>query len=162
MPREPRLVVRVDHHDRVVIARRLALYQQRDVPDNDRAGRRGTGPFGQERSDAGMNDRVERRPPLGIREDDGAERLAVQRSVRADHAVPELLDDRVEALGARLDDAPGRQVRVDHRGAVRGEPAEHLALAGADAPGQADVERSCDLLRRPRGSPLVLELCHDL
>ena len=79
---------------------------------------------------------------LGVGEDDLAELLPVQGAVRGQHAGAEHADHLGQAGGARLDDLAGHLVGVDDQRAVAGQPPGHLALAGADPAGQADLKHA--------------------
>ena len=84
-----------------------------------------------------MNDRVQLGAQVCVAEDDLAQPLPVQGAVLGQDSRAEHADHLGQAGGVRFDYFPGHHVRVDDQRPVAGQPAGDLALAGADAPGQA-------------------------
>ena len=91
--------------------------------------------------DARMGDALEIGARAGVREDDRAEPLAVERPVGRQDGHPEARDQLGERGLSRLDDLARDQVGIDDRGAACGELLRNRALARRDTTREPDDVR---------------------
>ncbi len=102
-----------------------------------------------------MHDRVEPCDGIRVAEHAAAERGAVERTVFAQHPVPEFGCDRGEHGRARPLDVADDLIGVDDHGAVLGEATGDRGLAGGDASGEGDEWHASRMPRAgTRGSVL--------
>ena len=87
-----------------------------------------------------MGDLFETLPPGGIREDDRAQGLAIQRAVLLDDLATELLDDPGIGGLPGHHDLSREEIGIDDARTQMGEHPADRALPGGDAAGEADEE----------------------
>ena len=114
------------------------LGQQRDVVDDDRVLGRCRLELGAAPVDQRVDDRLEPPAGVGVGEDERAHGGPVEVAVGREQVGPELLDDRRQPGRTPRHDLARDEVGVDDDGPELGEDRRHGALAGCDAPGQAD------------------------
>lgn len=88
--------------------------------------------------DAWVEDGTESGARLGVAEDDGAERGAVEVAIGEAKSGAEGSDDLFEAFGTRRNDLTSELVSVNDSGAAFSQNPLHLALAAGDAAGESD------------------------
>src|SRR5262249_38705569 len=87
-----------------------------------------------------MRDRLQPSAPVRVGENDGAERLAVERAGGGQDILPELVGDLREGRLTRRDHLARKQIRVDDLAAERAKDTRYGALPSRDAAGQPDEQ----------------------
>ncbi len=132
-----------DDEESIEAAVGATLDEQRGGVDNERCGSSEGCSDGllAGRCDAGMEDVVEPSARVGVCEDDGAKRSAVEVAGRQEKVWAESCDDLAEAFAAGRDDRAGELVGIDDGRATVGENALHSALAAGDTARKSDESR---------------------
>ena len=132
-----------DDEESIEAAVGATLDEQRSGVDDERgAGREGCGDgLLAGHCDAGMEDGVESSAGVGVCEDDGAKRSAVEVAGRQEKVWAEGSDDLAEAVAAGRDDRASELVGIDDGCSAVAEKAFDGALAAGDASGESDASR---------------------
>ena len=109
-----------DDHDHVEGGRESQLHEERaDVDDHAAAVPELLDPVAEPPRDLGVDDRLERRPPLGIGEDDRGEPYPVEVPIGPQDARTERVDDAIEPGRTSRHGLAREMVRIDRDGAAR-------------------------------------------
>jgi hypothetical protein len=141
-PLDPRLCVGGHHHDERERRRHPGFDEQRDVLDHDGVVGHGFDDLQPPLTDQRVHDGVQLGALFVVDERLGRQCRPVQRPVRQQDVLAELLDQLGQPLGAGFDDLARDDVTVDDDAATFSERGGHRRLAGANTAGQTDAQHA--------------------
>lgn len=141
---------KVHHQNPVHALVGIRFEQERGLVDNHRlrnAGANGCCPFRLQGIDAGMEDGVQTAAQVFIGEDTLGQPIATEAALVIEDVAAESGRYLGQGLGPGRHDLPGELVGFQDVGAALTEAAAYAGFAGADAPGETDVEHGQRLSR---------------